>query len=89
MAKSITRQSGNDPLRASLISLAERCPVVERNPEDCPLFRVRKMKPAARLKWLEALSEDDLDFIAAYHHVCMKVKLAENRVIKAPSSDPR
>jgi hypothetical protein len=75
MAKSITRQSRNDLLQASLISLTERCPVVECNPEDCPLFRLRKMKPAARLKWFKALSEEDLDFIAAYHHVCMNVKL--------------
>jgi hypothetical protein len=87
MAKSITRQSRSDLLRASLISLTERCPGVECNPEDCPLFRLRKMKPSARLQWFQALTEEDLDFLAAYHHVCMNVKLTENRVIQALSSD--
>jgi hypothetical protein len=63
-------------LRASLFSLAVACPVDECNPEDCPLFAVRKMKPAQRLQWLDALSETDLSYLATYHHVCLKTKLA-------------
>jgi hypothetical protein len=87
VAKQITRQSREDQRWASLISLAKRCPVGERNPEDCPLFSIRKMKPMARLNWFKGLPEEDLGFIAAYHHVCMNLKLVENRAIKSLSAD--
>jgi hypothetical protein len=33
------------------------------------------MPTANRLQWFEALSEDDLDYLAAYHQVCLGVKL--------------
>jgi hypothetical protein len=75
-AKKKTSRSRKDELRASLISLAKCCPVDECNPEDCLLFSVRKMKPSARLKWFKALTKGDLNFITAYHHVCLNVKLA-------------
>jgi len=69
-------QRRNDELRAYLLSLAETCPVDKRNPEDCPLFLLRKMKPARRLQWFNALDEDDLVYLATYHHVCMHIKAA-------------
>jgi len=74
-AKQKMGRNGKDELRASLISLAKFCPVDECNPEDCPLFQVRKMKLAERLKWFDGLAQDDLTFIAVYHHICMSVKL--------------
>lgn len=70
-------KSQRDELRSSLILLAERCPVEGCNPEDCPLYHVRKLKRAARLKWFNALTGDDLNYVAAYHHTCMNLKLAE------------
>jgi hypothetical protein len=75
-ATSQTSQRQHAELRASLFSLAVACPVNECNPEDCPLFLVRKMKPAQRLQWLDALSMEDLVYVATYHHVCLKTKLA-------------
>jgi len=66
-----------DELRASLLSLAEVCPVEECNPQDCPLYQLRKKKFTERLKWLNALSEADLSYLAAYHAVCSNLKLAE------------
>jgi hypothetical protein len=79
-AKKKTRPGRRDELGASLISLARCCPLHERNPEDCLLFPVRKLKPSARLEWFNALTEDDLSFIAAYHHTCLNVKLAGNQI---------
>lgn len=79
-AKTKMKSSQRDELWTSLISLAECCPVNEGNPEDCLLFRVRKMKPSARLNWLDGLAKDDLSFIAAYHHICLNVRLVENRI---------
>ena len=65
-----------DELLASLIHLAECCPVEGCNPEECPLYQMRKLKHAARLKWFNELTKDDLDYLAAYHYTCMNKKLA-------------
>jgi hypothetical protein len=62
-------------LRADLLALARACPFDRANPEDCPLFPLRKMKRNARLQWCDALDASDLSYLAAYHHVCMKFKV--------------
>jgi hypothetical protein len=69
-----------DELRASLYSLAETFPADECDPEDCPLFRVRRMKYMERLMWFGALSEDDLVYLNTYYHICLNTKLAANEV---------
>lgn len=58
------------------MELLESCPVEGGNPEDCPLCEMRKLPAADRLRWFNALSEADLKYLAAYHHVCMDLKLA-------------
>ena len=63
-------------LRKALSSLAKLCPVDRNNPEDCPLQKVRKLNQSQRVKWINALNDDDLAYLAAYHHICMDVKLA-------------
>jgi len=73
--KTISQRS-KDELRASLLSLTKACPVDECNPKDCPLYSLRKMEPAQRLQWFNALAEDDLAYLATYHHVCMGIKVA-------------
>lgn len=70
-------QQRKDELRASLFPLVEICPVEECNPEECPLYLLRKKKYTERLEWINALSEQDLAFLAAYHDVCLNVKLNE------------
>ena len=62
-------------LRASLLAVAETCPFHQSNPEDCPLFGVRKMTPPKRRQWFNALSEEDLAYLATYHHVCLTEKV--------------
>jgi len=69
-------QRGKDELRANLLSLTKICPVDECNPEDCPLYLLRKMEPMQRLQWFNALDEDDLAYLATYHHICMNIKVA-------------
>ncbi len=64
-------------LRDSLRVLAEACPIEHCNPEECSLFSLRKLKPRQRSRWLNALKEDDLAFLAAYHYVCYRNKLGE------------
>lgn len=61
-------------LRASLLEVVDICPAERCNPCDCPLFGLRKLPREERLQWIDALSEDDLTYLAAYHHVCMSAK---------------
>lgn len=65
-------------LRASLSKFCEACPFDETNPQDCPLFPLRRMRPTRRLQWFDALTEDDLGYLAAYHHVCFTIRKGES-----------
>jgi len=71
-----TSRRSKDELRASLLSLTKTCPVDGCNPKDCPLYSLRKMEPMQRLQWFYALDEDDLAYLATYHHICMNIKVA-------------
>jgi hypothetical protein len=64
-----------EELRVNLLTLAEACPLDPCNPEDCPLFALRQMKPGERLQWFNALGEEDLEYLASYHHICLTTKL--------------
>jgi hypothetical protein len=65
-------------LRASLVSIAYCCPVDSCNPEDCPLFLLRKLPPADRVAWLDGLNMADAQYLSFYHHVCMRLKLEQS-----------
>lgn len=71
--KAIREQEGG--LRANLLQLSEACPFHLANPEDCPLFQLRRMEPTKRLQWVNALSEADLSYLATYHSVCLRIKV--------------
>jgi len=66
-----------DDLRARLVHLVEACPADQCNPVDCPLFELRQMTAHERLGWFKALDEDDLKYLAAYHYVCLNVRLRD------------
>lgn len=66
-----------DALRTSLLSLLEVCPADYCNASECPLYPLRNMKYLERLEWFNALSGEDLAYLAAYHEVCFELKLAE------------
>jgi hypothetical protein len=70
----VIRERENE-LRANLLQLSEACPFHLANPEDCPLFQFRRMKPTKRLQWVNALSESDLAYLATYHRVCFRIKV--------------
>jgi hypothetical protein len=71
---SVSHHQKNE-LRASLSQLSDACPFHIANPEDCPLFPVRRMEPTKRLQWFDGLSESGLEYLAAYHRVCLTVKV--------------
>jgi len=64
-----------EKLRAGLMELSECCPVEHGNPELCPLFELRRMSPTKRAQWVNDLTENELAYLTAYHHVCHKVKV--------------
>jgi hypothetical protein len=70
-----TRLKQKKALRDNLVELCDVCPFHQENPEDCPLFELRKLKPAQRLEWLDALPEEDLVFLATYHQICLSTKI--------------
>lgn len=57
------------------MELIHGCPLDLCNPEDCPLYQVRQLSYNRRIEWFNALPPEDLEYLAAYHYVCMKVKL--------------
>ena len=68
-------QADEKRLREAVLGLVKECPVKNRNPDDCILHAVRQMSAKDRLCWLNALSADELAFLAAYHQVCMETKM--------------
>jgi hypothetical protein len=79
-------------LRANLLQLSEACPFHHDNPEDCPLFPLRRMEPTKRSRWVNDLSERDLAYLATYHRVCLSIKVASGSAkqrIKAPAKRGR
>jgi hypothetical protein len=78
---SMASRRRKERLRAHLRPLVSCCPAgAERNPDDCPLHELRKMEFSQRRKWFNALAEDDLSYLAAYHDVCLHLKLSKNAV---------
>ena len=73
-----------EKLRSCLQGLTEFCPVDRCNPVDCPLFNLRTMDPVERLRWFNALEPADLNYLAAYHQVCMAVRLESHQVSQEP-----
>jgi hypothetical protein len=65
-------------LRAELVSLGEFCPIDECNPEECLVYKIRKLNQPQRLQWLNALSQEELAYLNAYQKVCLNAQLALN-----------
>jgi len=63
-----------EELRTRLLEVVNTCPVEQCNPADCPLYRLREWDLSRRLRWLNALNRADLEYLAAYHHVCQLAK---------------
>jgi hypothetical protein len=48
------------------------CPRDNCNPSFCPLHDVRKLAPENRVEWVRALTDDDLEYFATYHQICLQ-----------------
>jgi len=58
-----------------MMELIHCCPAEHCNPTECVLHALRQLSYPQRIAWYSALTKDDLEFLAAYHHVCMKLRL--------------
>lgn len=56
-------------------ALSRHCPFDGTNPPDCPLSGLRLLGDAERLEWLSFLSDEELDYLAAYHLCCISEKM--------------
>ena len=72
-----------DVLRNSLLEVLAVCPADHCNPADCPLYCLRGLDMPRRLQWLRSLNRSDLEYLAIYHHVCMKLKLESGASVRA------
>ena len=66
-----------EQIRVRLLEVLDACPVEECNPEDCPLYELRRLEHPERVRWLNALKQDDLEYLAAYHYVCQHIKMLD------------
>jgi hypothetical protein len=81
-------ENKKNALRENILSLAMQCPVEHSNPEDCPLFYVRKMELPRRLEWFNSLTEDDLVYLNSYHCVCANIKIQACLAHSDPEAQP-
>lgn len=62
-------------LRENLVEILESYPVLGGNPEECPLLGARTTPSELRGRWVNTLSDDELRYLVAYHHVCLRTKV--------------
>jgi hypothetical protein len=75
MIKTMNKSPEENQLQPDLQPLGERCPAARDNPTDCPLSQVRRLPVKQRQAWLSTLSDADARYLAAYHQVCLSIKM--------------
>ena len=68
--------SQRSQIRSDVVHLTAACPHDGANPPFCPLHEVRKLSAEGRIKWIHTLADADLEYIAAYHPICLKWRAA-------------
>lgn len=82
----VTWHGPKSELRANLLRLSEACPFDQTNPQDCPLFPLRQMRFGSRVQWVNALTEDDMGFLVAYHQVCLGIRVESGWAMQGKQS---
>jgi len=62
------------------LKLSESCPFHHANPEDCPCS-AQGNRAGEACAWINALSESDLEYLAAYHRVCLSISWIRSAAI--------
>jgi hypothetical protein len=74
-------------IKVHLLEVLNACPAGQCNPDDCPLYKLRLWDFPERVRWLNSLTLDDLQFLSAYHNVCMQFKLTAEHPLPAVAED--
>lgn len=76
--KSKTRLAGSrSELKNGAPELVVACTCDQSNPQVCPLHLPKKIELVKRLKWLWALSNEDLKHLVASHQASLTAKLQD------------
>ena len=67
-------------------ALSCKCPFDGSNPIDCPLHGLRYLNEIERLGWLNCLTDDELEYLAAYHLCCISEKI---RLLEVATEEAR
>ncbi len=62
--------------RIAMYARILRCPLGD-NPEDCPLYEVRKWPVERRLAWLNSTTDEEVVELFNRHCECLEFKLTE------------
>ncbi len=57
-----------------LAGVAPGCPHTKSNPEECPLYNVRKMATAEIVAWLDGLQPPEKEYLILYHQCCLMMR---------------
>ncbi len=60
--------------RLKLTFILDNCPLNHNNPVDCPLYQLRASSIKEKNKWLENLSEKEINNILDQHEICYSEK---------------
>ena len=69
-------QQSIQSLREHLLSLFDSPIPIHCEEPACPIYTLSQMTPRKRAAWIHALDRSDLEYLASYHHVCLKTCIA-------------
>lgn len=77
MDKEFTDQKANavEEARIAMSGRLLRCPLGD-NPEDCPLYDIRKLPIEERVAWLQSKTDDEVVALFQQHVQCLKYKVS-------------
>ncbi len=76
MGELMEQQVSVEEARMEMHARILRCPI-EENPEDCPLYEVRKWPVEKRIVWLNSKSDEEVVGLYLRHTDCLEQKLPE------------
>jgi hypothetical protein len=82
-----------EDLASQVLHLTLGCPHDMGNPPCCPLHEVRKLTPMERVQWVLMLTDEELEYLANYHEICLHWRsfddVPKKSVKKQPGRNPK
>jgi hypothetical protein len=74
-------------LNHQLEQFVPTCPWAQGNPNECPLYKLRKKSARTVAKWIDGLTIGDKEYLVLYHQCCLATK--QGRVSPKKEKAPR